>query len=119
MSCGCGILLPVHHLFRGHQKKIVPSYARTKTARNWKHSFQPECLAPPMNPNIEVEITILLRSWGAGNRDAEEKLWRLVFAELKRLARRHLAHQRYDHTLQSGGLLNEVYMRLTGLKNAH
>src|SRR5262245_54869157 len=70
-----------------------------------------------MNPNLEAEITNLLQSWGAGNRGAEEKLWRLVFAELKRLARRHLAHQRYDHTLQSGGLLNEVYMRLTGLKN--
>jgi RNA polymerase sigma factor (TIGR02999 family) len=70
-----------------------------------------------MNANLEAEITDLLQSWSAGNRDAEEKLWPLVFAELKRLARRHLAHQRYDHTLQSAGLLNEVYMRLTALKN--
>ena len=40
-------------------------------------------------------------------------------SELKRLARRHLAHQRPDHTLQSGALLNEVYLRLAGLNDPH
>lgn len=62
-------------------------------------------------------VTSLLRAWGAGDHSTEEKLWPLVFAELKRLARRHLAHERPNHTLQSGALVNEVYVRLADLNN--
>ena len=70
-----------------------------------------------MKSNSELEVTSLLRAWGAGDRSTEERLWPLVFAELKRLARRHLAHERPDHTLQSGALVNEVYVRLADLNN--
>jgi RNA polymerase sigma factor (TIGR02999 family) len=72
-----------------------------------------------MNSSQDADITSLLRRWSEGNNVAEESLWALVFAELKRLARRHLEHQRPDHTLQSGALLNEVYLRFADLKNTH
>jgi RNA polymerase sigma factor (TIGR02999 family) len=65
-----------------------------------------------MTSNAKADVTGLLQAWGAGDRSTEEKLWPLVFAELKRLARRHLAHERPNHTLQSGALVNEVYVRL-------
>ena len=64
-----------------------------------------------------MDVTTLLRGWSAGDRSTEEKLWPLVFAELKRLARRHLARERPNHTLQSGALVNEVYVRLADLNN--
>jgi RNA polymerase sigma factor (TIGR02999 family) len=72
-----------------------------------------------MKPNPEGDLTELLRSWGDGDKAAQEDLWPRVFAELKRMARRHLANQRPDHTLQSGALLNEVYLRLAELKDTH
>ena len=70
-----------------------------------------------MKSNAKADVTTLLRGWSAGDRSTEEKLWPLVFAELKRLARRHLAHERPNHTLQSGALVNEVYLRLADLTN--
>jgi RNA polymerase sigma factor (TIGR02999 family) len=72
-----------------------------------------------MKRNPEGNLTELLRSWGDGDKAAKEDLWPRVFAELKRMARRHLANQRPDHTLQSGALLNEVYLRLAELKDTH
>lgn len=64
------------------------------------------------------DVTLLLRAWTEGDRSAESKLWPIVFAELKRLARHHLANERPDHTLQSGALVNEAYVRLVAWNNA-
>jgi RNA polymerase sigma factor (TIGR02999 family) len=68
-------------------------------------------------PDEKTEVTNLLRAWGAGDRSTEEKLWPLVFAELKRIARHYLANERQDHTLQSSALVNEVYIQLADLNN--
>src|SRR5262245_57460706 len=58
------------------------------------------------------DVTRLLRAWSEGDRSVEQQLWPMVFAELKRLAQRYMAHERLDHTLQSGALVNELYVRL-------
>jgi len=65
-----------------------------------------------------IDVTLLLRQWSEGDKSAEEKLWPVVFSELKRLARRHMARERADHTLQSGALVNEAYLRLVGWDDA-
>jgi RNA polymerase sigma factor (TIGR02999 family) len=65
-----------------------------------------------MSPASSSRVTELLISWGRGNADAREALVPLVYAELRRIARRHLWHQRRDHTLQSAALVNEAYLRL-------
>ena len=65
-----------------------------------------------------TDVTSLLQAWSTGDRSAQEKLWPVVFAELKRLARRHLAHERPDHTLQSAALVNEAYRRMVDWKNS-
>jgi RNA polymerase sigma factor (TIGR02999 family) len=80
-------------------------------------STKPERPVTSMKANAKADVTTLLRGWSAGDRSTEEKLWPLVFAELKRLARRHLAHERPNHTLQSGALVNEVYVRFADLNN--
>lgn len=61
------------------------------------------------------EVTQLLIQLRAGNREAEEKLISLVYAELRRLAAHYLRGERPDHTLQATALVNEAYIRLTGL----
>ena len=66
---------------------------------------------------MKSDLTSLLQAWSAGDHSTEEKLWPLVFAELKRLARRYLAHERPNHTLKSGASVNEVYVQLADLNS--
>lgn len=60
------------------------------------------------------DVTTLLARWSSGDADALEQLTPIVYDELKRIARRHLARERRDHTLQSTALVHEAYMRLIG-----
>src|SRR3974377_225979 len=62
------------------------------------------------------EVTQLLRAWSAGNQDALRKLTPLVYRELHRAAKRYMARQQPDHTLQTTALVNEVYLRLVAFK---
>ena len=63
------------------------------------------------------EITQLLQAWSDGDRDALEKLTPLVHKELHQAARRCMAGERSNHTLQATALINEVYVRLIDWKN--
>lgn len=58
------------------------------------------------------QVTELLRAWSDGNQAALEQLLPLVEAELRRLARMYMAHERRDHTLQTTALVNEAFVRL-------
>ena len=60
--------------------------------------------------------TELLQAWGAGDAAAFELLIPLVHAELRRLARRYMGHERPGHTLQPTALVNEAYLRLVDLQ---
>ena len=57
-------------------------------------------------------ITELLHAWGAGDADASEELARLVYAELRRQARRALRREGEGHTLQATALVHEAWLRL-------
>jgi RNA polymerase sigma factor (TIGR02999 family) len=61
-------------------------------------------------------VTELLRAWGNGDDGALAQLAPLVEAELRRLARRYMAHERRGHTLQTTALVNELFLRLTGAR---
>jgi RNA polymerase sigma factor (TIGR02999 family) len=58
------------------------------------------------------EVTRLLKAWTAGDEQALEKLAPLVYEQLHRVARHHMAGQRSGHVLQTTALVNEVYMQL-------
>jgi RNA polymerase sigma factor (TIGR02999 family) len=58
------------------------------------------------------EITTLLRAWGAGDPAARDRLMPVVYEELRRRAARFLRRERPDHTLRSGELVHETYLRL-------
>jgi RNA polymerase sigma factor (TIGR02999 family) len=64
------------------------------------------------------EVTQLLQAGGNGDSRALEKLTPLVYDELHRVARRYMAHQPPDHTLQTTALVNEVYLRLVNFREA-
>jgi len=57
-------------------------------------------------------LTHLLIAWRGGDAGALEQLAPLVEAELHRIARRHLAGERANHTLEATALVNEAYLRL-------
>src|SRR6202171_5143780 len=65
-----------------------------------------------MCPASAERVSELLLNWGHGDQNAREELIPLVYAELRRLARRYLLRRRPDHTLQSGALVHEAYLRL-------
>jgi RNA polymerase sigma factor (TIGR02999 family) len=58
------------------------------------------------------EVTLLLRQLGDGRREALHELMPLVYDELRRMARRQLARERRNQTLDSGALVNEAFLRL-------
>jgi RNA polymerase sigma factor (TIGR02999 family) len=61
-------------------------------------------------------ITRLLVDWRGGDQAALEQLIPLVHDELRRLARRHMAHERVGHTLQATALVNEAFVRLIDVR---
>lgn len=58
------------------------------------------------------EVTHLLVAWSAGDQEALAQLAPLVEAELERLAHAYMRRERAAHTLQTGALVNEAYLRL-------
>jgi RNA polymerase sigma-70 factor (ECF subfamily) len=62
------------------------------------------------------EISIFLRAWSEGDQNALEQLTPIVYAELRRLARRYLRRERQGHSLQATALVNEAYVRLVDYK---
>lgn len=61
-----------------------------------------------------LDVTTLLARWSSGDAGALEQLTPIVYDELRRIARRHLARERKNHTLQSTALVHEAYLRLIG-----
>jgi len=59
-----------------------------------------------------VTVTELLAQWSNGDQSALEQLMPLVYAELHRMARRYMAGQAPEHTLQTTALIHEAYLRL-------
>jgi len=58
------------------------------------------------------EITRILMEARGGNRAALDRLLPIVYAELRRVARRQLRNERTGHTLDSVALVHEAYLKL-------
>jgi RNA polymerase sigma factor (TIGR02999 family) len=74
-------------------------------------------LPPPIEyaMPIQGEVTRLLSAANRGDHDALNDVVALVYDELRRMARRQLASEHPGHTLESGALVHEGYLRLIGL----
>ncbi len=61
---------------------------------------------------VTEEITQQLMNWSHGDKAALDQLVPLVYPELRRLAKRHMARESPEHTLQTSALINEAYLKL-------
>ena len=59
-------------------------------------------------------VTALLRAWAQGDEAAGERLFPILYGELRLQARRYMRRERRGHTLQPSGLVHEAYLRLAG-----
>ena len=59
-----------------------------------------------------TDLTQLLRSVSSGGRGDLDRLMDAIYADLRRLAIRHMQSERHDHTLQPTAVVHEAYLRL-------
>jgi RNA polymerase sigma factor (TIGR02999 family) len=62
------------------------------------------------------EVTGLLRAWSRGDEDALARIIKLVYPELRDIARKCLSRERANHTIQATALVHEAYLRLVDVK---
>ncbi len=62
--------------------------------------------------NTHEDVTQQLMNWRNGDASALDRLMPLVYAELRRMARRHLRRERLGNTMQSGTLVHQLYLKL-------
>ena len=65
-----------------------------------------------MQPPSQELVTELLLRWRAGEQACLDQVVPLVNDELRRIAHNFMLRERRGHTLQTGALVNEVYLRL-------
>lgn len=71
----------------------------------------------PERERSHQEMTGLLRAWGAGDRDALDRLIPMVVHELKRIAHRQMGGEHGPRSLQTTALVNEAWLRLVDVQN--
>jgi len=57
-------------------------------------------------------ITVLVHAYANGDKVALDRLLPLVYAQLRRIAQKHLRDERPGHTLQPTALVHEMYAKL-------
>lgn len=66
--------------------------------------------------SVQHTVTQLLHRWKGGDAEALNALMPIVYDELRRLARRYMAGEREDHTLQHTALVHEAYLQLVQME---
>ncbi len=69
-----------------------------------------------METREKGDITTLLGAWQRGDPQASDRLARLIYPELRKIARGLMSVERADHTLQPTALIHEAYLRLVQQK---
>jgi RNA polymerase sigma factor (TIGR02999 family) len=62
---------------------------------------------------VNTRLSELLGKFRDGDNAALQELAPVLYAELHRIAARHLSHERPDHTLQATALVHEAYLKLS------
>ena len=68
-----------------------------------------------MSQLLSQQVTKLLSAWRGGDEIAQDRLFRVVYSDLRRLAHRYMANERPGQTLQTTALVNEAYLRLVDI----
>jgi RNA polymerase sigma-70 factor, ECF subfamily len=67
----------------------------------------------------QTGVTLLLRAWAGGDPHALDQLTPIVYAELRRMARRYMRRENPENSLQATALVHEAYLKLVDVKMAH
>jgi RNA polymerase sigma factor (TIGR02999 family) len=59
-------------------------------------------------------VTLLLDRLRSGDETARDEIFETVYAQLRRMAARHLRNEKAAHSLQPTALVHEAYLRLVG-----
>lgn len=70
-----------------------------------------------MHPN-PGDVTLLLREWSDGSRDALDRLVPLLYTQLREIAHRRLGAELAPPSLNTTGLVHEAYLRLVDVRQA-
>lgn len=65
-----------------------------------------------MPVEVPRDISGLIAAWGNGDEEALSSLVSLLYPDLRRIARQHLGRRPAGHTMESGALANEAYLKL-------
>ena len=65
------------------------------------------------------EITRLLDQWRNGEAEAFDRVFPLVYDEMRRIARRQMAREARHHTLEPTALVHEAYLKLVDQRQAN
>jgi RNA polymerase sigma factor (TIGR02999 family) len=65
----------------------------------------------------EGSVTILLRDWGAGKPDAQDRLFEIVYPELRRIAGALFQGENANTLLQPTSVANELFLKLIRQRN--
>src|SRR6202044_2362330 len=66
----------------------------------------------PPDPGAESEFGRLLAAWRRGETGESDRLFALMYGELRDLARRHIRRSRPGDTLSATALVHEAYLKL-------
>jgi RNA polymerase sigma factor (TIGR02999 family) len=108
------LALPSAEFWRNsHSARRVTHTARRSPVQD---SRPGGALTPQRPARDTVDTTKLLVSARKGDPAALDRLVSHVYDELRRLARRQLAREQAGHTLDTGALVHEAYLRLVDLR---
>lgn len=97
--------------------------ARPAPSKLLNHRFHTFWTGQPMpvdpSKTSPHQITGLLRDLAGGHREALDQLLPLVYEELHRMAHSRLRHESTGHTLETGALVHEAWLRLIIQHRAH
>jgi len=94
--------------------------ARTTPARTIGCAQRGVQGSPQVRGSVDTgEFTQWLLRFRAGEQDAQENLIRVIMADLRRLAHRHLSGNRWMTTLDTTSIVNESYLRLVSPAAQH
>lgn len=67
----------------------------------------------------QQEVTRLIQAAGASDRAAADRLFVLIYDQLRRVAQKQMAQERPGQTLDATALVHEAYLRLVGDREIH
>ncbi len=67
----------------------------------------------------QTDVAGLLQAASSGDSEAFRALVAKLYDQLRQIARRQLAREDDGHTLESGALVHEAYLRLLGVEHVH